>query len=174
MIILKNKKLIAVIITLAAATLTLGYINMRNIDTSAGEDKTITVIWGDNSVRLQFDEITSLDNKEFNATEDTSKSGPTSRKYKGILLKDLLNKASIDDIAIKGYSKVLVKGLDGYAIALSVDEVLSGNNVFLAFEKDGKPLGTMKKGGSGPFQLIARSDMFSQRWCKYVYEVVLE
>ncbi len=174
MIILKNKKLIAVIIFLVAATLILVYINMRNIDTSAGEDKTITVIWGESSVKLQFDELISLDNKEFNATEDTSKSGPASRRYKGVLLKDLLNKASVDDLAIKGYSKVLVKGLDGYVIALSVDEILSGNNVFIAFEKDGKPLGTMKKGGSGPFQLIARSDMFSQRWCKYVYEVVLE
>lgn len=157
-----------------AATLTLGYINMRSIDTSAGEEKTVTIIWGDNSVKLHFDEITSLNNKEFNATEDTSKSGPASHKFEGVLLKDLLNKASVDDLAIKGYSKVLVKGLDGYVIALSVDEILSGNNVFLAFEKDGKPLGTMKKGGSGPFQLIARSDMFSQRWCKYVYEVVLE
>ncbi len=171
---MKNKILIAVILILVAATLILGYIHMRSIDTSAGDEKTITVIWGDNSVKLQFEEITSLSNKEFNATEDTSKTGPTSRKYKGVLLKDILNKASIDDEAIKDYSKILIKGLDGYVIALPVDEILTGNNVYMAFEKDGKPLGTMKKGGSGPFQLIARADTFSQRWCKYVYEVVLE
>ena len=33
--------------------------------------------------------------------------------------------------------KVLVKGLDGYVIAMSVDEALS-DHVYLAFEKDGK------------------------------------
>ena len=86
----------------------------------------------------------------------------------------MLNEASINDEMIANSSKIIVTGLDGYVIALAKDEVLSNNNVYLAFEKDGKPLGTMKKGGSGPFQMIATSDSFSQRWCKYVIEVSLE
>lgn len=171
---MKNKKLIIIIGTLVIFTITMGYINMKSIDVNSSEEGTITFVYGDSTVQLRFDEIIALNSKEFNATEDTSKSGPTSRKYKGVLLKDVLNKASIKDEVIAGYSKILVKGLDGYIIALPVDEVLSGSNVFLAFEKDNKPLGTMKKGGSGPFQLVARSDTFSQRWCKYVFEVSLE
>ena len=67
-----------------------------------------------------------------------------------------------------------MKGLDGYVIALSTDEVMEGKGIYLAFEKNGKPLGNMKNGGSGPFQLIAVTDSFSQRWCKYVFEVSLE
>jgi hypothetical protein len=171
---MKNKKLVIIIVILAVTVLILSYLNMNRIDATAGEDGSITFITGENEVKLTFDEITALDNKEFKATEDTSTSGPTSRKYKGVLLKDVFGKASISDKIAAASSKIIVKGLDGYMIALSVDEVLSGQNVYLAFEKDGKPLGNMKNGGSGPFQLIARSDTFSQRWCKYVFEVILE
>jgi hypothetical protein len=171
---MKNKKLIVVIAVLAAFTLVLGYLNMKEMDTTANQDGTITFMSGNSTVKLSFDEITALDNYEFKVTEDTSSSGPASRKFKGVLLKDALYKASIKEETIEASSKVLIKGLDGYIIALAADELLTGNSVYLAFEKDGKPLGNMKNGGSGPFQLIGRSDSFSQRWCKYVTEVSIE
>lgn len=171
---MKNRKLIIVIAFLAALTIILGYLNMRNVDTTANEAGSITFISGESIIELSFDEITALEHHEFKATEDTSSSGPASRKYKGVLLKDVLNKASINNEAIAASSKIIIKGLDGYVIAMSTDEVLSDKGVYLAFEKNGKPLGNMKNGGSGPFQLIAISDSFSQRWCKYVFEVSLE
>lgn len=171
---MKNKKLVVVIAALAVLTLVLGYMNMKGIDTTANEDSTITFVSGKSTIKLSFDEITALENHEFKATEDTSSSGPASRKYKGVLLKDALNKASISNETIEASSKVIIKGLDGYVIAMPTDEVLSDNSVYLAFEKNGKPLGNMKNGGSGPFQLIAMGDSFSQRWCKYVTEVNLE
>lgn len=171
---MKNRKLIIVIAFLAALTIILGYLNMRNVDTTANEAGSITFISGESIIELSFDEITALEHHEFKATEDTSSSGPASRKYKGVLLKDVLNKASINNEAIAASSKIIIKGLDGYVIAMSTDEVLSDKSVYLAFEKNGKPLGNMKNGGSGPFQLIAISDSFSQRWCKYVFEVSLE
>lgn len=171
---MKNKKLILVILALSLLVLVLAYINMSNLDPNADEDGSITFVAGEQSITLTFDEIISLKNVEFRATEDTSTTSPTQRQYKGVLLKEVLNEATIDDEMIENSSKVLVKGLDGYIIALSPEEILANKIVYLAFEKDGKPLGTMKKGGSGPFQMIARADVFSQRWCKYVYEVSLE
>jgi DMSO/TMAO reductase YedYZ molybdopterin-dependent catalytic subunit len=171
---MKNRKLIIVIAFLAALTIILGYLNMRNVDTTANEAGSIAFISGESIIELSFDEITALEHHEFKATEDTSSSGPASRKYKGVLLKDVLNKASINNESIAASSKIIIKGLDGYVIAMSTDEVLSDKSVYLAFEKNGKPLGNMKNGGSGPFQLIAISDSFSQRWCKYVFEVSLE
>lgn len=171
---MKNKKLIAIIAALAAFTLIIGYLNMKSMDAAADEEGTITFASGGNAVKLSFDEITSLNSKEFKATEDTSSSGPRSSKYKGILLKDVLNKVSVSDEMIKAASKVIIKGSDGYAIALAANELLSDKSLYLAFEKNGKPLGNRKSGGSGPFQLIALSDSFSQRWCKYVSEVSLE
>ncbi|HWQ29805.1 MAG TPA: molybdopterin-dependent oxidoreductase [Negativicutes bacterium] len=171
---MKNKRLAAAIIALAAATLILGYLNMKGMDASDKAAGSITFIYGEKTVKLSYEEITSLDSQEFKATEDTSGSGPSSRKYKGVLLRDVLYKASIDRQDIEAASKVTVKGLDGYVIALGADEVLADKGVHLAYEKDGKPLGNMSNGGSGPVQLIAKTDTFSQRWCKYVCEVKLE
>lgn len=171
---MKNRKLIIVIALLAAATLLLGYLNIRTMNTTDKEEGAITFICGENTTKLSFDEITALEQHEFKAVEDTSSSGPASRKYKGVLLKDAFNRASINDEYIKASSKIIVKGLDGYVIALRADEILAEKGVYLAFEKNGKPLGGIKNGGSGPFQLIAKTDSFSQRWCKYVFEVSLE
>lgn len=171
---MKNRKLTVIIAVLTFVTFVLGYLNMKDMNTTAKEDGTITFVSGENIIKLGFDEITAIDHHEFKAIEDTSSSGPASRKYKGVLLKDVLNKASINNETIAASSKIVIKGLDGYVIAISADEVLSDKSVYLAFEKNGKPLGNMKNGGSGPFQLIAVSDSFSQRWCKYVTEVTLE
>lgn len=168
-----NNKLVLVIVILAIATITLAYANMKVMNNPAGDDGTITFIWSDKTASLTFEEITALENHQFSAVEDTSTSGPKTRKYKGILLKDIFVKAGIEDSSLKSASKVLVKGLDGYVIAMTVEEAVS-DHVYMAFEKDGKPLGTMKKGGSGPFQLIIVKDTFSQRWCKYVFEVSIE
>lgn len=171
---MKNKKLVVVIAVLVSFTLILGYLNMKDVDTTANKAGTITFVSGENTIKLSFDEITALEHHEFRAVEDTSSSGPASRKYKGVLLKDVMNKASIKNETIEASSKIIIKGLDGYVIALAPDEVLSDSSVYLAFEKNGKLLGNMKNGGSGPFQLIAISDSFSQRWCKYVTEVSME
>ncbi len=169
---MKNKILISVISLLAITTLVLGFLNKQSIDVS-GEEGTIKFIFGENSVELSLEEIVSLNYEEFSAVEDTSRSGPTARKYKGVLLKEVLNKANISNESISSSSKIVVKGLDGYVIALHPDEIM-GDIAYLAFEKDGKGLGTMKNGGSGPIQLVVRSDSFSQRWCKYVSEVIVE
>ena len=169
---MKNKIFVIIITLLAIVTLVLGYLNRQSIDVSS-EEGTVKFIVGDNSVELSYGEIISLDYEEFSAVEDTSKSGPTKRKYKGVLLKEVLNKANVSNETILSSSKIIVKGLDGYVIALHPDEIM-GNTAYLAYEKDGKGLGTMKSGGSGPFQLVVKSDTFSQRWCKYVYEVIVE
>jgi len=170
----KNKKLLTAIAVLSAFVIILGYLNMKDMDKSSLEEGNIRIISGENATALNFEEITALPHHDFKAVEDTSSSGPASRKYKGVLLRDVLNKASIDNEAITAASKVFVKGLDGYVIALAAEEVLADTGIYLAFEKNGKPLGNMKNGGSGPFQLIAVTDSFSQRWCKYVFEVSLE
>lgn len=170
----KNRRIVIAIAALTAITLILGYLNAGNMDRVSAADGSVSFFCGKNKITLGFDEITALASHEFKAVEDTSSSGPASRKYRGVLLKDVLSRASIGYDVVEASSKVIIKGLDGYVIALSPDEVLSDNVVYLAYEKDGKPLGSMKKGGSGPFQLIAKSDTFSQRWCKYVIEVSVE
>lgn len=171
---MKNKKLIIVIVVLLLIIAVLGYINAKEMNARTGDEGNVAFVEGDKAITLSYEDIVSLNSKEFRATEDTSTSGPTPRKYKGVLLKDAINLAGFNDDTIAGYKKIVVTGLDGYVIALSTEEILGRKNVYLAYEKDGKPLGTMRKGGSGPFQMIATADMFAQRWCKYVIEVRLE
>lgn len=130
---MKNKILIIIIALLAIATLVLGFLNKQNIDVS-GEEGNIKFFWGENSVELSFEEIISLDYEEFNAVEDTSRSGPTARKYKGVLLKEVLNKANISNEDILSSSKIIVKGLDGYVIALHPDEIM-GNTAYLVLKR---------------------------------------
>lgn len=169
---MKNKKLMPVIVILIILTVALGLFNKRRIEAN-NKNSTITFLSGKQSIELKYEEITSLEYDEFNAIEDTSSSGPTSRKYKGVLLKAVLNKALISDDEILDSSKILVKGIDGYVVALPPEDIIE-NKAYLVFEKDGKELGNIKDGGSGPFQLVVRSDTFSQRWCKYVFEVSVE
>lgn len=169
---MKNKKLMGLILVLTLITLIMVHINKENME-GYNENNGITFISGEYEADLSFEEITALHQKEFRATEDTSSSGPNQRKYKGVVLFDAMKEAGIGEKEIIASSKIIVKGLDGYVIALSPEEVLT-DKIYLAFEKDGKLLGNMQNGGSGPFQLIAISDFFSQRWCKYVFEVIVE
>ena len=101
---MKNKKLGVVIAVLAATTLLLGYLNMRTIDTTANGEGVITFIHGDKVSKLSLEELTALENHEFKAVEDTSSSGPAARKFKGVLLRDVHGRASIDDGAVAASS----------------------------------------------------------------------
>ena len=38
---------------------------------------------------------------------------------------------------------------------------------------DGKALGSKSSGGFGPYLMVIRNELFSQRWCKYIEEVAL-
>jgi hypothetical protein len=78
------------------------------------------------------------------------------------------------NIDISNTQKITFNAIDEYKIILSIDEINEPSNVYLTFERDGKPLKSKKQGGNGPFQLVIRRDPFSQRWIKHVYEIILE
>lgn len=107
----------------------------------------------------------------FPAVVRSSGQKPVETEYKGLELKMLFEKLSIDT---RNYSKVTFNASDGYRIILSLEEINEPSNVYLAFERDGERLKSKKEGGSGPFQLIIRRDPFSQRWIKHVDELILQ
>jgi hypothetical protein len=41
----------------------------------------------------------------------------------------------------------------------------------IAYLCDGKGLGTLKEGGTGPLRVIVLNDAFGTRCCKYVYKI---
>jgi hypothetical protein len=106
----------------------------------------------------------------FPAVLRSSGEKPVETEYKGIEMKILL--ASLG-ISSKDTDRITFNATDGYRVILDMDEVLEPNNVYLVFERDGELLKSKKKGGSGPYQLVIRTDSFSQRWVKNVDEIVI-
>jgi hypothetical protein len=88
-------------------------------------------------------------------------SGPSTGKYHGALLWQVITKAAlINDGDKNAYIRhtILVIGKDGYAAALSeaeIDPNLEGKEVILAYEKDGQAL-------DGP-QLVVPGDAHASR-----------
>ncbi len=81
---------------------------------------------------------------------------------------NILKKLEIDT---ENKKQLIVRGIDGYTVAFSIDEVVDEDNIYLAYKMEGKLLKSKEEGGSGPYQLIVRKDQFSQRWCKFVVEM---
>ena len=122
-------------------------------------------------VKLGFDQITQLGEKEFTAIFDSSDTKPQEHSYTGVPLMNIIKELNVD---IENIEQIIVRGIDGYTVALNPKEVMEEDNVYLAYKLNGKLLKGKQKGGSGPYQIIIRKDEFSQRWCKFVVEIELK
>lgn len=170
---MKRNKLVITILLLVAAIGILTWLNQSRMESAVDAMQKETLLVRVNDIERDFsmEELKELPLIEFNAIQDTSDSGPKKQQFKGIPLKDIVAAVSQGDIKA---TKVIVKGTDGYTVAMTVKEALMEDNTYLCIEKNGKPMGRKSEGGCGPYQLIIRQDMFSQRWCKFVYEVIVE
>lgn len=139
---------------------------------SKKEDVSINIVQGENQQIVNSDFIYNHpDSISFPAVVRSSGKKPVETEYKGIEMSKLFSSLNID---ISNTQKITFNAIDGYKITLSIDEINEPSNVYLTFERDGKPLKSKKQGGNGPFQLVIRRDPFSQRWIKHVYEIILE
>ena len=137
----------------------------------AHENAEIILINHDIETNLTFQQLTQLEEKEFTAIFDSSDSDPEEHSYTGIALINILEDSGI---ALDNIEQVMVRGIDGYTVALNPKEIEDEDNVYLAYKLNGKLLKGKQKGGSGPYQVIIRKDEFSQRWCKFVVEIELK
>ena len=118
-------------------------------------------------IRLSTQALAALPVAERGVTFETSK-GPATRRYKGVLLWDVLqaNKALDGLKPVEQLKKTfLVSARDGYQIAFSIGEIHPdfGNlPLILVSAVDGKPL-------DGGWRLVAPGD---RRGARAVYEVV--
>ena len=139
---------------------------------SKKEDVSINIVQGENQQIVNSDFIYNHpDFISFPAVVRSSGKKPVETEYKGIEMSKLFSSLNID---ISNTQKITFNAIDEYKIILSIDEINEPSNVYLTFERDGKPLKSKKQGGNGPFQLVIRRDPFSQRWIKHVYEIILE
>lgn len=107
----------------------------------------------------------------FPAVVRSSGNKPVETEYKGIEMSKLFSSLDLD---ISQVEKITFNASDGYRIILSIEEINEPNNVYLTFERDGKPMKSKRQGGNGPFQLVIRRDPFSQRWIKHIEDIILE
>lgn len=117
---------------------------------------------------IKFEDIVELGEVEFLATLDTSDTDPEDYSYTGIPLINLIEEVGI---SIADKRQVIVRGIDGYTVVFSIDEVMDEDNIYLAYKINDRYLDSRERGGSGPYQIIVKKDQFSQRWCKFVVEL---
>jgi len=107
-------------------------------------------------------ELASLPQREF---EDTRLVGPgaprgeAARKYKGVLLRDVLNRAGLVEAKPRDLRKTLivVDAHDGYRALFTWAELFLspvGDGVYLVTERDGKPIARPE----GPIALLSLND----------------
>ncbi len=139
---------------------------------SSKEDISINIIQGEDQLIVEKDFIYNhTDSITFPAVVRSSGKKPVLTEYKGVEMSKLFNSLNVD---ISNVERLTFNATDGYRIILSAEEINEPNNVYLTFERDGKPLKSKKQGGNGPFQLVIRQDPFSQRWIKHIDGIVLE
>lgn len=167
---LSNRTIGIIILILIIITGVFAFINREMVkDNREVHENAEIIIKGEGSeTKLNFEDIANLGEEEFTAILDTSDSDPKEHSYIGVPLVNIIEKAGIN---IEDKKQIIVKGIDGYTIALSSKEVMDKDNVYLVYKLNGKFLKGKEEGGSGPYQIIVRKDEFSQRWCKFVVEM---
>jgi DMSO/TMAO reductase YedYZ molybdopterin-dependent catalytic subunit len=161
---------VAILVVVVAVTAMLNRERLK--EKIAGQENAILYLVADGTeYEITFADVSELEAKEFPAVLKSSGKPPVDTSYTGVQLKDLLAKAGINT---EGKSQVVTKAADGYTVALTLEEVLQEDNVYICYKRDGKPLGTREEGGSGPYQLVIRKDEFGQRWNKYLLEIEVQ
>jgi len=118
------------------------------------------------SVNMQM--LLEMDPQEFTTSFATSITSPRDVSLRGVELRIILQSLEID---FTRDMRFVVTGLDGYHSALTYDEVMEEELVYICFVMDGEFMKTQGEGGYGPFLMVIRGSRFAQRWCKYVEAV---
>jgi hypothetical protein len=171
-----KKQTVIVIVCLAVLAAAVGILLYLSRDTisdgrTAQEEKSITFTENGEEVSvLYWEDITALESETFEAVLRSSSARPRTVTYEGVEIHTLMAAAGID---ISGKSLEFI-GADAYAASVTVDEATEEGEIYVVYSADGQQLGSREEGGDGPYQLVIVNDHFSQRWCKYLSEVVVK
>lgn len=167
-----TRVIIATLTVLVCAVAILAYMNAGNLDTKREleEKAEFLLTSAENQYRLTMQDICDLGPVDFVAVMDTSTTEPTPISFSGVELSRLLEECQIE---FHEGSTIQVQALDGYASAVTGREVLAKDNVYLCTYMNGEVLKPKQEGGFGPYLMVVKNDTFSQRWCKFVEEIVV-
>ncbi len=125
---------------------------------------------GEETAQITMDDMLSLDPVNIDAVMDTSNTDPTDVSFSGVELKKIFDFAGLEINS----ETIEVRSLDGYTSALTKEEIMQDDNVYICIAMGEEPLPPKSEGGMGPYLMIIKSSEFSQRWCKFVQEVVVQ
>jgi len=170
---MKNKKTILIIAIIAVLVVAVGLfalLNSGNLQEKQQSQKNaaVKIVQGEKTVEFNLNYLKGLEKTVFNATVDTSKAGPEEKSFTGVALAAVLKDKGI---SLDGAQEVTFTAADGYASVVTAKEAAEDKNVYLVYERGGKPSGTKAEGGSGPIEVVVAKDPFSQRWCKFLMQI---
>lgn len=167
-----NKKLLVTIIVLAIAVAILAYINREQLASRQAlvdNPGILVMAAGEELATIHLEEIRQLGEKEFPIVLRSSGKPPRDLVLTGVPLRALLDE--VDPALLEHQGPVVVRAIDAYTVAYSMEEVFREEHLYLVYLENGEPLGSRNEGGLGPLLIVPRQDEFGQRWCKYAVEV---
>ena len=169
----QTRILIIVIVVLIVAVGAFALLNRGSIEEKQRlEENAIFKIVqdGETLCEVSMADLDAIGQVEITAVMDTSDTEPTDVSFTGVEVKDIL---AYKGVSTQGVTSFEFRALDGYASAVTPEELEMEENVYICTKMSGENLGTKSEGGMGPYLMIIRSAQYSQRWCKFVEEIVL-
>jgi hypothetical protein len=165
-----TRVIITTITVLLCTVAVLAYLNAGNLAAKKEleEKAEFLLTHQEKQYRITLEDIHALGPVDFVALMDTSTTDPTPLSLGGVELWTLLQQYQIK---LQEGSLVQFRALDGYASAVTGQEVLTEDNVYLCIYMNGERLKPKQEGGLGPYLIVIKNDRFSQRWCKFVEEI---
>ncbi len=158
-----RKKLMAAVVFLFAVTVVLAAVHKKGQEERSG----IEIIGGGRTVSL---EVSALNQDSFSGELIDGKGDVTIHKYRGVQLKDLLEKNGFD---ISENGTVTVTSADNYSVEFQAEEVLADQKLYLATEVDGQVLKNIDD-QEGGIQAIVFGDPNSKRCVRYAAQITVE
>lgn len=167
----KRRWLIAAITAvLMMAVALFAVLNSQGMSQS-GRSEDVTISFGDRAEAFDIEYLKGFMITTFTANLDTNGNDPVENSFGGVPLITVFEDKGFD---ISSAKQIVFKAADGYSSVVLPEEVLDIDNIYVVYERNGKPSGTVAQGGTGPVEIVIKKDTFSQRWCKYLEEIVIE
>lgn len=165
----KKRNILLAVLVLAVLAAAIAVLAILNRPGELPESGSVAVRRGDEVLRTYTTaELKTLPAVEVEKEIVSSSFANDEGLFRGVALRTLLADAGVD---VDALTQVVVRSEDGFVAAYPADEVAESDNIFLAYSKNGEPLGDRGSGGSGPLRIVVTEDEFGNRCAKYVSEI---
>ena len=157
-----SKRLIVGIVLLLVVTGIVAAVHLANQD----DIHCMVILQADQEIAVSFED---LNKGAFSGELIDGKGDVTFHEYTGILLRELLAGKGIDLAQVTG---VTVTSADQYSVALTGEEILQADKVYVAITADGEKIEGIDQGSDG-VQIIVFGDPNSRRCVRFAQRITI-